>query len=43
MVLLDPEAAEDARAGVLERVKSQIESGDATCAGHSLPIDDIES
>ena len=33
MVLLDPEAAEDARAGVLERVKSQIESGDATLKG----------
>lgn len=35
MVLLDPEAAEDARAGVLERVKSQIESGDATLKGDS--------
>ena len=33
MVLLDPEAAEDARAGVLERIKGQIESGDATLKG----------
>jgi small subunit ribosomal protein S6 len=35
MVLLDPEAPEDARAGVLERVKRQIESGDATLKGDS--------
>ena len=35
MVLLDPEAAEDSRAGVLERVKGQIESGDATLKGDS--------
>ncbi|MGH2979614.1 MAG: 30S ribosomal protein S6 [Solirubrobacterales bacterium] len=33
MVLLDPEAAEDARAGVLERIKGQIQSGDATLKG----------
>ena len=33
MVLLDPEADEDARAGVLGRIKSQIESGDATLKG----------
>jgi small subunit ribosomal protein S6 len=35
MVLLDPEADEDARASVLERIKSQIESGDATLKGDS--------
>jgi len=35
MVLLDPEADEDVRAGVLERVKSQIESGDASLRGDS--------
>jgi small subunit ribosomal protein S6 len=33
MVLLDPEAAEDARAAVLERIKGQLESGDATLKG----------
>jgi small subunit ribosomal protein S6 len=35
MVLLDPEAPEDARAGILERIKRQIESGDATLKGDS--------
>ena len=35
MVLLDPEADEDARTGVLERVKSQIQSGDASLRGDS--------
>jgi small subunit ribosomal protein S6 len=33
MVLLDPEAAEDARTGVLDRIKNQIQSGDATLKG----------
>jgi ribosomal protein S6 len=33
MVLLDPEAADDVRAGVLERIKRQIESGDGTLKG----------
>jgi small subunit ribosomal protein S6 len=33
MVLLDPEAAEDARAAVLERIKGQLESGDAELKG----------
>jgi small subunit ribosomal protein S6 len=33
MVLLDPEAAEDVRDGVLQRIKSQLESGDATLKG----------
>ena len=35
MVLLDPEADEDARAGVLQRIKGQIQSGDATLKGDS--------
>ena len=33
MVLLDPEAPEDARAAIVERIKGQIESGDATLKG----------
>jgi small subunit ribosomal protein S6 len=35
MVLLDPEAPEDTRAGIVERIKGQIESGDATLKGDS--------
>jgi small subunit ribosomal protein S6 len=35
MVLLDPEAPEDARAAILERIKGQLESGDATLKGDS--------
>ena len=30
IVLLDPEAPEERRAAVLEQIKSQIESGDAS-------------
>ena len=33
MVLLDPEAADDARAAVVQRIKGQIEAGDATLKG----------
>jgi small subunit ribosomal protein S6 len=33
MVLLDPEADDDVRAGVIERIKRQLESGDAALKG----------
>lgn len=33
MLLLDPEADEDARAGVIQRIKRQIEAGDADLKG----------
>jgi small subunit ribosomal protein S6 len=35
MVLLDPEVPEDTRAGIVERIKGQIGSGDATLKGDS--------